>query len=142
MRYKPNDGHNPSSENKVLTVFERIGQVGCVFSVLCFNDTNPRGLEPWLAWLLAAALLTLLYECWWIRYFCGKHTVSDLYRPFFGISVPGAVFPVVTFLFIGIYGKVIWLMISAVIFGIGHIGIHLQNMKSLDKKVEMTSHGT
>jgi hypothetical protein len=34
---------------------------------------------------------------------------------------------------LGIYGKVIWLMISVVILGIGHIGIHLQHRKNIKK---------
>lgn len=32
---------------------------------------------------------------------------------------------------LGVYGKVIWLMISIVILGIGHIGIHWQHKKEL-----------
>lgn len=42
--------------------------------------------------------------------------------------------PVAAFLLLGIYGKVIWLIISIIILGIGHIGIHLQHLKELEKR--------
>ena len=32
---------------------------------------------------------------------------------------------------LGIYGKVIWMLIACVILGIGHIGIHWQHSKEL-----------
>lgn len=43
-------------------------------------------------------------------------------------------------LFLGIYGKVIWLIVSAVIIGIGHIGIHLQHLKSITIGVDTKKH--
>ena len=60
--------------------------------------------------------------------------VMDFYRPLFGIPVPGATLPVAAFLLLGIYGKVIWLIIASMILGIGHIGIHLQHIKKLKLK--------
>ena len=38
------------------------------------------------------------------------------------------------FLMLGIYGKVVWMILSAVILGIGHIGIHLQHRGQLEKE--------
>jgi hypothetical protein len=38
------------------------------------------------------------------------------------------------FLLLGIYGKVIWLIISAIIIGIGHIGIHVQHYKAIKQR--------
>jgi hypothetical protein len=34
------------------------------------------------------------------------------------------------FLLLGIYGKVIWLIASVIVLGIGHIGIHIQHLKN------------
>ena len=45
-RRKPK-GYNPSGENKVLLIFERVGQVLCTASILLFTDYNPRGLNSW-----------------------------------------------------------------------------------------------
>lgn len=73
----------------------------------------------------------LLYECYWVRYFKSNRTVCDFYRPFLGVPAPGATFPVVAFLLLGIFGKVIWLIISSVILGVGHVGIHLKHIRDL-----------
>ena len=74
----------------------------------------------------------VLYEVYWIRYFRSEQTVNDFYRPLFGIPAPGAVLPVAAFLLLGIYGKVIWLIISSIILGTGHIGIHLQHINAIN----------
>jgi hypothetical protein len=121
--HKPKDC-NKSGENRVLLIFEKIGQVLCTIALLFFSDTNPNGFKPWSAWLIVSALLMVLYECFWIRFFHGKHTINDFYRPFLGVPIPGATLPAVAFLFLSVYGQLIWLMVASVIFGIGHIGIH------------------
>ena len=123
------DWHDQSGENTILMVFERIGQVLCVPAIIIFSDYNPRILEPWTVVLIASAALMILYEVFWIRYFRSKQTIKDFYQDLFGIPIPGASLPVAAFLLLGIYGKVIWLIISAIIFGIGHIGIHLQHVR-------------
>ena len=131
-RRKPT-GYDPSGENKVLLVFERAGQVLCTVTILFFSDYNPHSLEPWTAWLFASAALMILYEIFWISYFRSKQTVRDFYRSLLIIPAPGATLPVAAFLLLGVYGKVIWLIISSVILGIGHIGIHMQHIKRLSR---------
>jgi len=128
------EGYDPSSENRVLLIFERAGQVLCTAAILLFSDTNPRGFEPWIVWLFASALLMLLYEGFWIRYFRGGCTLRDFYRPFLGVPAPGAVLPVAAFLLLGIYGKLIWLIAASVILGVGHIGIHMQHINKIKRE--------
>lgn len=130
-KYRP-QGYRVQDESKVLLVFERTGQVCVTGAALLFSDFNIHRWSWWSLWLIAAALLMVLYECWWIRYFRSPKTLKDFYRGFFGIPAAGATLPVAAFLFLGIYGKVIWLVISVVILGIGHIGIHLQHAKEID----------
>ena len=48
-----------------------------------------------------------------------------------GVSLAGATLPVISFFLLGIYGKVIWLVVAALILGFGHIGIHIQHSKEL-----------
>lgn len=127
------EGYRSSGENKALLALERVGQALCTVTILFFSDTNPRGIEPWLWWLAVSAFLMLLYECYWIRYFRGGHTLGDFYRPFLGIPLPGATLPVMAFLLLGVYGKLIWLILAAVMLGIGHIGIHMQHQRGLRK---------
>ena len=131
-RRKP-AGYDSSGENRILLAFERNGQVLCTATILFFNDYNPRSLEPWTAWLFVSAALMILYEIYWVRYFRSKQTVRDFYRSMLGIPAPGATLPVAAFLLLGIYGRVMWLIISAVILGVGHIGIHMQHIKKLSR---------
>jgi hypothetical protein len=117
------------NENKVLLVFERVGQVLVTCVALIFTDYNLKPYSLWSLWLIASIILMIIYEINWVRYFKSKHTLKDFYGSFLGIPVPGASLPVVAFLLLGIYGRVIWLIISIIILGIGHIGIHLQHLK-------------
>ena len=125
------EGYNPAGESKVLLVFERAGQVLCTAAILLFNNYNPHSLELRTILFFMSAVLMLLYEIFWLRYFRSKQTVSDFYRPLFGIPVPGATLPVAAFLLLGIYGKVIWLIAASVVLGIGHVGIHFQHINKL-----------
>jgi len=128
------EGYSFKNENKVLLVLERVGQVCVTCTALMFSDFNIQSWSAWSLWLIAAIILMILYECWWIRYFKNNKTLKDFYSSFFGIPVAGATLPVVAFFFLGVYGKVIWLMVSVIILGIGHIGIHLQHLKEIQSK--------
>ena len=82
---------------------------------------------------IIAFLLMLLYEGYWIGYFKSEKTMRDMYSSFLGVPVAGATLPVLAFLFLGIYGKNLPLILATVVLGIGHIGIHLQHKKEADK---------
>ena len=129
-KYQPKE-FDFEDENKVLLVFERVGQVGVTGTALIFSDFNIHGWSGWSFWLIAAFVLMILYECWWIRYFKSNRTWKDFYSSFYGIPVAGAILPVVAFFFLGIYERVSWLIVSVIIFGIGHIGIHLQHRREV-----------
>lgn len=124
-------GYSAKGENKILALLERVGQVLVTCTALLFSDFDPHAWSPWTLWLITAAVLMLLYEAWWIRYFSGKKTLADFYSAFLGVPVAGATLPVAAFFLLGIYGKVVWLMLSSVILGIGHIGIHLQHKREI-----------
>lgn len=74
----------------------------------------------------------VLYEAYWVRYFTGEPTLKNFYRSLYGIPVPGATLPIMAFLLLGVYGKVIWMIVSIIILGIGHIGIHFQHLKQIE----------
>lgn len=131
-RRKP-QGYDPSGENKLLLILERGGQILCTASILFFTDYNPRIIEPRTAWFFVSASLMILYEIYWIRYFRSNRSVFDFYRPIICIPAPGATLPVTAFLILGIFGRVIWLIIASIILGIGHIGIHLQHIRNLNR---------
>jgi len=130
IKHKPK-GYTSRNENRVLLFFERVGQV-CVFCTApVFSDFNIHGWSAWSLWLIAAVALMVMYEYWWIRYFKSEKKLKDFYSSMWGIPVAGATLPVAAFFFLGIYGKVIWMMISVIILGIGHIGIHLQHLREI-----------
>ena len=122
------------NENKLLAALERVGEalVSCVS--LIFSDFNINGVSTWSIWLLVAFLLMIMYEVYWIRYFRSSKTMKDFYCDLLGIPVAGASLPVAAFLLLGIYGRNIFLIISVVILGIGHIGIHLEHKKEIQEK--------
>lgn len=124
-------GYPPKSEPKILAMFEKAGQVLCTASLLVFDNCQRPMLEPWLLWLVASFSLMLLYEAYWCRYFKSPRALNDFYAPLLGIPLPGATLPAIAFFLLGIYGRAIWLVVSALIFGIGHIGIHWQHAKNL-----------
>lgn len=132
-RHQP-QGYDSHHENKILLVFERVGQVCVTCTALVFSDFNLHGWSAWSLWLIAAVFLMVLYEGWWIRYFRSDKSLADFYSSFWGVPVAGATLPVVAFFLLGVYGKVIWLMVSVVILGIGHIGIHLQHRREIISK--------
>jgi hypothetical protein len=133
LRHKP-AGYSAKGENKVLSVFEKIGEVAVVTTALIFSDFNPSDFSVWIIFFVISALLMILYEIWWIRYFKSEKKQSDFYSSILGIPVAGATLPVLAFLFLSIYGKVIWLFLAVIILGIGHIGIHLQHKKEIETK--------
>ena len=117
-------------ENKILLVFERIGQVLATTSAVIF--VCPRGLSfPWLLWLIAALLLMLLYEVAWARYFKGGEKLDGMYQPLGPIPVPIATLPVAALALLGIWYQSPIAVIAAIILGIGHIGIHLGHLREL-----------
>ena len=123
--------YDPQNENKILLMFERVGQVLVSGTALIFSDFNLRPWSPWTLWLVAAVVLMLMYEIWWVKYFRSPKRLADFYSSFCGVPVAGATLPVAAFFLLGVYGKVVWLLISVVILGIGHIGIHLEHRRKI-----------
>ncbi|MBE6753472.1 MAG: hypothetical protein E7559_03845 [Ruminococcaceae bacterium] len=121
--------YTSQNENRLLAFLERVGEVLTSCCALCFSDFNIRLGSPWIWWLAAAFVTMVLYEVWWVRYFRSERTLRDFYSSLLGVPVAGATLPVIAFLLLGIYGKVIWMLIAALILGIGHIGIHLQHRR-------------
>ncbi len=119
------------NENKGLLIFEKIGEAGNTFLVLIFSDFNINNISYWSLFLLVAFIFMILYEIYWIRYFRSNKTMKDMYSSIIGIPVAGATLPVLAFLLLGVYGKNIFLIISAILLGIGHIGIHMNHKKEI-----------
>ena len=127
-----NYGKYVKNENKVLLIFERIGEMLVTCISLIFSDFNINKISNWTIILLIAFILMILYEIYWIRYFKSNKTMKDMYSNLLGVLVAGATLPVIAFLLLSVYGKNLFLIISTIILGIGHIGIHLNHKKELE----------
>lgn len=76
---KPKDYNKyVKNENKILRIFESIGQAFVTCIVLVFKDFN-ISLSAWIAWLMLSFFFMVLYEIYWIRYF-NNHSWSRSYR--------------------------------------------------------------
>lgn len=125
------ESYSSESENRFLQTLERIGQVCVSCGAIIFSDFNIRLDSLWCLWLAASAFCMILYEIYWIRNFKSPKTLADFYSSLLGIPVAGAVLPVASFFLLGIYGKNPWMLLSVLILGIGHIGIHLEHRKKI-----------
>lgn len=121
------------NENKILLAFERMGEILVTCISFIFTDFNINNISFWSIILLFAFILMILYEIYWIRYFKSKKTMKDFYSSLLGVPVAGATLPVLAFLLLGIYGKNIFLIIATIVLGIGHIGIHINHKKEVER---------
>lgn len=121
------------NENRVLLALERVGEVLVSTVAVIFTDFNLRSWTPWSLWLVVSFALMLLYEVFWVRYFKSEKTMADFYSSLLGIPVAGATLPVTAFFLLGIYGRNILMVVSTVILGVGHIGIHLDHAREIRK---------
>lgn len=120
------------NENKILLLFERAGEVLVTCLLLIFSDFNIQGITAWMIWLIAAFVLMIMYELYWIRYFKSEKMMKDFYSSIMGIPVAGATLPAIACCLIAIYGRNPMLFVSTIILGGGgHIGIHLNHRKEL-----------
>lgn len=128
---KPQE-YTAEKENRILLFLERLGEALTCCCSLTFSDFNIHKWTLWSLWLIAAFILMVIYEAWWVRYFRSERKLSDFYSSFLGIPLAGATLPVIAFFMLGMYGKVVFMLIATLILGIGHIGIHIQHKKSID----------
>lgn len=119
------------NENKILLMFERVGEVLVSGIALVFSDFNIKPWSNWSWWLVVSLVCMVLYEIYWIRYFRSRKTMQDFYSSLLGIPVAGATLPVIAFFLLAVYGKNIILGVAVVILGVGHIGIHMMHKKEI-----------
>lgn len=132
VKYKPKDYDKYiKNENRILKIFENIGQVLVSCIVLVFKDFNIILGSMWIIWLTLSFVCMLLYEMNWIKYFKSEKTMRDFYSSMMGIPVAGATLPCIAFFLLGIYGKNIPLIVAVIILSVGHIGIHMNHKKEL-----------
>lgn len=86
---------------------------------------------------MAAMLLMILYELYWIKYFKSERRLQDFYASFAGFPLAGASLPVIAVTLLGLYSGNLILLAASIILGIGHIVIHYSHRQeiALDEKI-------
>jgi hypothetical protein len=110
---------------QLFTVLERIGQVACFvlpfFYRLAFSSVI-RGIA-----LAVMALVLAVYYAGWVRYLVLGQDEALFYRPLLGIPLPMAVMPVLYFLAAALLLGSFWLLLAAILLGVGHIQVTRMN---------------
>lgn len=127
-KYQPL-GYQSNYENKILVIFERIGQVLVTTISIFFLDIS---FDLKNIYFDLSILFMIMYEICWIRYFMSERTMNDFYQTLLFIPVPLAILPILAFLCISLMSMNMVLMIAVSILAIGHIGIHLQHKREGD----------
>ena len=97
-----------------------------VLMTFLVNENSTHYLN---VWLVLATIFLILYYMVWIRYFIGKRDVALLAKPFLFVPIPLAVFPVLYYLFAGIWVGNYPAAIVMIIFGAAHITVSVQSFR-------------
>lgn len=110
-------------ENKIMNILEQIGRYASMF-LMIFNigiaEFGFTSIRAFLMYMFGNIILLLLYWIIWILYFIKQNVWK---------SIALALIPSFIFLLCGITSRHILLIISAIIFGIGHTYVTYQNVK-------------
>lgn len=116
-------GQENKVTNKVINLLEQIGRYTSMF-LMVFNigiaEFGFHSVAAFLAYGIGNILLLVIYWILWILYF----KEQKLWK-----SMALAIIPICMFLLSGITLRHMLLVVSAVVFGIGHIYITYQNAK-------------
>lgn len=116
-------GVKNKSTNKIMNVVEQIGRYACMFFLIAHVGKTEfafQSIGVFLIYLIGNALLILTYWIVWALYFIKQSKWK---------SMALAVIPTVIFGMSGITLQHGWLVVAAVLFGIGHIYVTWQNLK-------------
>jgi hypothetical protein len=106
---------------QIMTVVERIGQAGS-FVIPFFYRLSLDSVMNAVALTIMICTLALYYATW-IRYLVLGREEALFNRSLLGIPLPMAVMPVIYFLSASVLLGSVWLMLAAVMLGVGHISV-------------------
>lgn len=115
----------------LLTGIERVGQATCLVSLAISKDFFI--MSNINIWMILMSISIIIYWGLWMRYIVKGQDSCWMWKPFFFIPIPLAVFPVCAFGFAALWGKCIWLGIATVILAIGHLSISWNGYRQANK---------
>jgi hypothetical protein len=121
-------GRPDPKQLKLFTAVERIGQAAC-FVLPFFYRLDFSSVKGGIA-LAVMALALAVYYAGWVRYLLLGRDEALFYRSLLCIPLPMAVMPVVYFLAASLFLSSVWLLLAAIILGVGHINVTRLNTPS------------
>lgn len=100
---------------RAFVMLERAGQA------LCMTVPAITVGEPILWWFVPVAVFAIMYWALWVRFLATGRPLEALFGAVWGIPVPMALLPVLTFLAGAVWLTSPWVAISATVFAAGHI---------------------
>ncbi|MDF2905438.1 MAG: hypothetical protein K0R34_759 [Herbinix sp.] len=108
-------------KNKAMNLLEQIGRYGSMFFMV-FNiglyEFGFRSNAEFVIWLIVTILLLLLYWLFWFIFFRSPHNTLPMLL---------AILPSAIFIITGLFLQHWLLLISGILFSIGHIYVTYQN---------------
>ena len=105
-----------SHKKWVFAALDRAGLTAMFPITLIFKNYDYQGMDLYLIFLILAWLFMILYYVHWIR--CCRHHCTPISLG----KLPLTLLPVLSMLFLSIYGRSLWLFLAAAVYGIGHVG--------------------
>jgi len=116
-------GIDNKCKSNIMNIVEQIGRYSSMFFII-FNiglvEYGFSSVEAFVIYFVGNTMLLIVYWIIWILYFINK----TLWK-----SMALAIIPTAIFLLSGIASRHYLLVISAIIFGIGHVYVTYQNAK-------------
>jgi hypothetical protein len=107
--------------NKTMNMIEQIGRYGSMFFMAFHIGIYELGFRSnlnFVIWLITTIILILLYWLIWFFYFLSPQSLAAMLL---------AIIPSIIFIFSGYFARHWLLLISGVIFSVGHIYVTHQN---------------
>ncbi|SDF47463.1 hypothetical protein SAMN04488542_11185 [Fontibacillus panacisegetis] len=114
---------------KIFELLEKIGQMGCIVSLVISKDFFLIEKANYFTMLMVICIA--LYYALWIAYAIKDGEFSVMLKPLLFIPIPGAVLPVCAFVFAALWGQCIWLGASAIILAVGHCTISWESYRRI-----------
>lgn len=115
------DSQPNRSRLQIMTVVERIGQAGSFVIPFFYRVTLTSSIQAIALAIMVGALA--LYYAGWVRYLVQGRAEVLFYRSLLGIPLPMAIMPVIYFLAASALLGSVWLLLAAVLLGVGHITV-------------------
>lgn len=116
-----NADSNTQPTNKVLELIEQFTRILYFVSLVFIVSEKTFSYKS--PWLILTVIFLVLYYIVWIRYFAGGKDIALLGKPFCGVPMPLAVFPVLYYIFAALWLHNYIAFWSMIIFGIAHTAI-------------------